>query len=135
MPNFQLVSGQSVELHVAGVNGAGQFVPALPNVNPLTHAFDAPTWATSDATKTQLEPSPDGNTCSILGKALGVGTTITVTAGLLTQTFLIDVVSNVPLSLVINPNPPVQNAGDIDVRQLSAGGRYLGIGFASPPNN
>lgn len=135
MPNYQLPQGQSVNLHVAGVNGAGQLVPAFPNPDPHTHVFPAPTWMSSDPTKVRVDPSPDGNTCELFGIGLGVGVTITVTAGLLSQTFLIDVVSAVPISLVINPNPPVQNAGNIDVRQLSAGGRFLGTGFNSPPNN
>ena len=136
MPNFQLVQGESVNVGVAGVNGAGQLVPALPVVDPVTGAYDAPTWTTSDATKVQIIPSPDGNICEVRGIALGTGVTVTATVpGPLTAVFTVDVVSNVPVSIAINPLLPVQNPGNIDQRQLSAGGRYLGLGYNSPPNS
>lgn len=127
MANYLLVRGQSVELHVAGVNGASQLIPAMPLPG-------VPTWSTSHPTKTQLSPSPDGNTCSVKGIGLQVGVTVTVTAGLNVFGFLLDVVSELQLSVVINPNPPVQTPADIDERQKSASGRYLGTGFSSPPN-
>lgn len=135
MANYQLVKGQSVNLHVSGLNGGGQLVPAFPTPDPVTHVYPVPVWTTADATRTQLIPSPDGNTCEILGIKTGVGILITATAGILFITFLIDIVSDVPVSLVINPNPPIQGPGNIDQRQLSAGGRYLGLGFNSPPNS
>jgi hypothetical protein len=125
---YLLVRGESVNLDVAALNGANQHIPALPN-NGI------PTWTTSHPTKTTLIPSPDGNTCLVKGVGLQVGVTITATAGILTVPFALDVVTELPVSVVIFPNPPVQNPGNIDQRQLSAGGRYLGVGFNSPPNS
>lgn len=125
---YLLVINQSVNLDVSGLNGASQLIPPMPN-NGI------PTWSTSHPTKTQLTPSPDGTTCLVRGVALQAGVTITATAGLNTVPFLLDVVTDLPLSVVINPSPPIQNPGNIDQRQLSAGGRYLGIGFNSPPNS
>lgn len=128
MANFLLVKGQSVALDVAGLNGAGQFIPPMPN-NGI------PVWTTSHPLKTALSPSPDGTTCAVKGLDLQVGVTITATAGLNVVNLLLDVVTELPVSVVINPNPPVQNVGQIDERQKSAGGRYLGRGFSVPPNS
>lgn len=125
---YLLVINQSVNLDVAALNGANQTIPPMPN-NGI------PTWTTSHPTKTQLTPSPDGTTCLVKGVGLQAGVTITATAGILTVPFALEVVTDLPVSVVINPNPPVQNSGNIDQRQLSAGGRYLGIGFNSPPNS
>ena len=124
---YLLVINQSVNLDVSGLNGASQLIPPMPN-NGI------PTWATSHPLKTQLTPSPDGTTCLVKGIGLQAGVTITATAGLNSVPFSLDVVTDLPLSVVINPTPPVQNPSNIDQRQLSAGGRYLGIGFNSPPN-
>lgn len=125
---YLLVRGQSVALDVAGVNGASQLIPPMPN-NGI------PVWTTSHPLKTTLQPSPDGTTCEVKGIGLQVAVTITATAGLNVVNFTIDVVSELALSVVINPISPVQTPGEIDERQKSASGRYLGLGFSSPPSS
>jgi hypothetical protein len=118
---YKLVVGQSVNLHVVGVDGAGN------HISPAS----TPVWTTSHPTKVSLVPSPDGTTCTVLGLATQDGVTVTATIDALDQDFSIDVVTNLAVSLAIFSST---NPGNIDERQKSASGRYLGLGFNSPPN-
>lgn len=126
MANQKLVQGKTLELHVYGLDGAGNFVPADPSV--------LPTWSLpigGDAGKLGLVPSPDGNTCTVTGVTIATGLTVRATATAGHADFLIDVVSGAVVSVAIVES---QGPGNVDVRQLSAGGRYLGLGFGTAPN-
>jgi len=121
----KLVLGQSVVLHVSGTDAASRTLPptALPTV---------PAWTTSDATKVSITPSPDGTDCVVKGIGVGNGVTVTATiAGPITSVTTFDVVSGAVTALVTEIT---QGPGDIDDRQKSANGRYLGLGFAGVQN-